>query len=451
MKSIKAKLLIPLTILGTLMCIYMIMMYLFMNENINHVQVLGDAVSTSSSEIDFSEDIAFIVFRSNQIKNFTLLALFIVIAAYLIMLYTVKLCVLRPILLILAKLKQMAQNSGDLTQSIDYTKNDEIGALADNFNKMQESFRALIQQVIEISDSTTAGMQQTKNNVDEGLSLVHAMNDKAMNISGDMQENAASVQEATAITADIDEKLSIMTKRTEQESENSKLIRTRAKQLKESAIESKKRAETINESTKQKLDKAMEDAKAVEKVNALTDTIMDIANQTNLLALNASIEAARAGEAGKGFAVVASEINNLASDSAKSVEEIRSVNENVLHIVQELVETLREVYQFISEDVVHNYQETVDTGEQYDMDAENFYLVTTEIARTSEQLLSNMDTLTSNMNVMADASGRSADSTIEISGNVTKLMKYFDEISSLSDSLYEGTNHLKNLVSKYQV
>ena len=50
--------------------------------------------------------------------------------------------------------------------------------------------------------------------------------------------------------------------------------------------------------------------------------IGEIAAKTNLLALNATIEAARAGDAGKGFAVVASEVKALATQTARSTQEI---------------------------------------------------------------------------------------------------------------------------------
>ena len=61
---------------------------------------------------------------------------------------------------------------------------------------------------------------------------------------------------------------------------------------------------------------------AAQAMDDVVQTITKVADQINLLALNATIESARAGEAGKGFAVVASEVKALANQTTAATRRI---------------------------------------------------------------------------------------------------------------------------------
>ena len=87
----------------------------------------------------------------------------------------------------------------------------------------------------------------------------------------------------------------------------------------------------------------------VARIGAVADMIGEIAAKTNLLALNATIEAARAGDAGKGFAVVASEVKQLATQTARSTEEIAQHISQVRSATGASVSAVNQIQQIITE------------------------------------------------------------------------------------------------------
>ena len=122
-------------------------------------------------------------------------------------------------------------------------------------------------------------------------------------------ESAAAIQQQTAQTEAIQEKVNTVSEVAEtigNNMEHTIEILDAGKEemtgLKEQAEDSARNSELAAQKL-ETLDHYMQE------MHSIVEIISKIANQTSLLALNASIEAARAGEAGRGFSVVATEIS----------------------------------------------------------------------------------------------------------------------------------------------
>jgi hypothetical protein len=78
----------------------------------------------------------------------------------------------------------------------------------------------------------------------------------------------------------------------------------------------------------------------IEKTDDILKFVSDVAHSSNLLGLNAAIEAARAGEHGRGFAVVADEIRKMATNSAESVNNIKTILDSIHSQTSAVVKTI---------------------------------------------------------------------------------------------------------------
>ncbi|HMK81248.1 MAG TPA: cache domain-containing protein [Xanthobacteraceae bacterium] len=165
-------------------------------------------------------------------------------------------------------------------------------------------------------------------------------------------------------------------------------------------------------------------AQAVAKVGQVTTLISEIASQTNLLALNATIEAARAGEAGRGFAVVANEVKSLATQTARSTEEITRHIGEIQAVTSETVRGMN--------DISDRVRSINDIAGSIAAAVEEQNSATGEIARSVAETAK----------AAQEVSGRIA----EVSGEATRTGNEADRVQSLAGDVSAAVSSLRRTI-----
>ncbi|MFE4130269.1 methyl-accepting chemotaxis protein [Peribacillus sp. YIM B13482] len=230
---------------------------------------------------------------------------------------------------------------GSINEEVVLSKtDDEIRSLGTAFNHMlsnlkdmvrniEENFRETNKKVLHISQESSKATEQADNIARTIEEISKGADTSAASIMNTAESIDDVVMIAKKVQSKAQESVGLSSDMATELVQSKAVVNSLVHGIKQLAKENQKSLKTVN--------RLEENAKKVEQIIEL---VGEIAAQTNLLALNASIEAARAGEHGKGFAVVAEEVRLLADQSAKAVQGISNLVQNIQVEVQAVVKQI---------------------------------------------------------------------------------------------------------------
>jgi methyl-accepting chemotaxis protein len=364
-----------------------------------------------------------IAYAAQQKASWKLLVVVSIITVVFIVLLVIVLNRLyRPVLTLRNLVTRLSNGDGDLTQRLQVTTNDDLGAIAHGINQFIESLQSMMLEVLSVTNRLTDGVKVLQTHSDESASVLE-------------QHQRETEQVATAM-AELSSTAELVVHNSEEAARFTQEANLTGETSKSTILKAQHSLSILAKEVEKSTLDVQKMSKETQDIATILNVIGGIAEQTNLLALNAAIEAARAGDQGRGFAVVADEVRALAQRTQKSTGEIDSA---LIKLQQG------------SESVVSSIESTKLTSEETIKEAAG--------VASSLETMTGFVTQINDLSMIISTSAQEQNAVIqEITQNMDRIHTMVESLNAKGSTVLEEatniaqTNHqLANIVGKFKL
>jgi methyl-accepting chemotaxis protein WspA len=311
---------------------------------------------------------------------------------------------------------------GDFTQRALVHRRDEIGSLAEGFNRMTDDLTGLVGHIQK------SGLQVTTS-LTEIAATAREQQATATEIAATTTEIGATSKEISATSKELVKTMSSVSEVAEHSAALAGAGQAGLTQMEQAIRHVMDAAGSVTAKLATLNERAAD-------ISQVVTTITKVADQTNLLSLNAAIEAEKAGEYGRGFAVVATEVRRLADQTAAATYDIDQMVKGIQSAVSAGVMSMDK----FSEEVRRGLQAVQDVGNQL-----------TQVIQQVQALAPRFEAVSEGMQAQAAGAEQITEALTQLSDAARQTVESLHQSNMAINELNDVATGLRAGVSKFSL